>query len=149
MTKEETIKIMALLGAFYAGGKNDPKVQAQAWYMILYKYDFNIAKCAVLRFAENDNRDYATFPAVGKIVEAIKAETAMREKPIKEIMLGISYGTGYGNLSSEAQKLITADMYTDWLKIDAYVFQRDAEHYMDILRVNRRHLLGDNNGKDN
>lgn len=149
MTKQETIKIMALLGAFYAGGKNDPKIQAQAWYMVLYKYDFEVAKCAVLRYAENDTRDYATFPAVGNIVEAIKQETALKEKPIKEVMLGVSYGTDYNQLSGYAQKLISQEQYNDWLRIDAMAFQHDAEHYADLLRQKRNYLLGDSYGQDN
>ena len=148
MTKEETVKIMALLGAFYAGGKNDPKIQAQAWYMILYKYDFEVAKIAVLRYAEHDTRDYATFPAVGCIVDAIKEETALREKPIKEVMIGVSYGTTYDRLSDDAQKLISKEQYEDWLNIDAVAFQCDAKHYADWLRQNRNLLLGDGNGRD-
>ena len=51
MTKEECVKIMAMLGAFYSGGKNDPKIQAAAWYKILYKYDFETADKAVLKQA--------------------------------------------------------------------------------------------------
>ena len=141
MTKEETVKIMALLGAFYAGGKNDPKVQAQAWYMILYKYDFEIAKHAVLRYAENDNRDYATFPAVGCIVKAIKQETAIREKPIREVIHGVSCGTGYTNLSKEAKVLISEREYEKWLKLDAEAFQLDADYYANLLRANRTKLL--------
>ena len=137
MTKEETVKIMALLGAFYAGGKNDPRTQAQAWYMILYKYDFDIAQSAVLRFAENDTREYATYPAVGSIVSAIKAETVARNKPVEEIIKGVSYGTGYERLSADAQKLIPADTYAEWLKVDAEEFQRNASKYGEILRGRR------------
>ena len=141
MTKEETVKIMALLGAFYAGGKNDPKTQAQAWHMILYKYDFDIAKSAVLRYAENDMREYAAFPPVGRIVGAIKAETAERNRPIQEVILGVSYGTGYENLSAEAQCLISKAEYAEWLKVDAMTFQHDSEHYIDLLKKKRSYLL--------
>lgn len=148
MTKEETVKIMALLGAFYSGGKNDPKTQAQAWYMILYKYDYEVAKVAVLRYAENDTREYATFPAVGNIVQAIKQETIERNKPIQDIMLGVSYGRDYEQLSDEAHRLITAEQYKEWLKIDAQAFQNDSSHYADILRGVRNNLLGDDYGRN-
>lgn len=146
MTKEETVKIMALLGAFYAGGKNDPQIMAQAWYMILYKYDFEIAKSAVLRYAENDKRDYATFPAVGCIVSAIKRESIERNRPITEIMRGVSYGTAYSQLSETAHKLISAEEYNAWLKIDAQAFQYDADKYADILRQKGNNLLGGSYG---
>ena len=146
MTKEETVKIMALLGAFYAGGKNDPKIQAQAWYMILYKYDFETAKCAVLRYAENDTREYATFPAVGNIVYAIKKETQDRNRPIAEVIRGISYGRNYKQLSDKAQNLISATQYNAWMKVDAETFQQDADKYADLLR--NKYLIGDSNGRD-
>lgn len=144
MTKQETIKIMALLGAFYAGGKNDPKIQAEAWYMVLYKYDFEVAKVAVLRFAENDKREYATFPTVGCIVNAIKEEEYVRNRPIKEIMRGVSYGTSYSNLSEGAHKLISEEQYKEWLNINAETFQHDAEHYENLLKGKRNYLLEQN-----
>ena len=134
MTKEETVKIMALLGAFYAGGKSEPKTQAQAWYMILYKYDFDIAKNAVLRYAENDTRDYATFPAVGRIVQAIKDEEAIRKKPVDEIIKGVSYGRDYDMLSGTAKALINREKYDAWLGIDAMEFGANAMAYADELK---------------
>lgn len=148
MTKEETVKIMALLGAFYAGGKNDPKIQAQAWYMILYKYDFETAKCAVLKYAENDKREYATFPAVGNIVCAIKKETAERNRPVREVIVNVSYGRDYKTLSPEAQKLISETEYNLWLKVDAQEFQNNSARYADLLKQKRSFLLGDSNGQN-
>ena len=47
-------------------------MQVNAWHMILQKYDFDDAKEAVLNFAEHDTREYATFPAVGLIVNEIR-----------------------------------------------------------------------------
>ena len=119
MTKEETVRIMAMLGAFYAGGKNEPKVQAQAWHLILQKYDYKIAENAVLNFAENDTREYATFPAVGKIVEEIKAEEYRRKKPVGEITYSLQYGKEYQSLSKEAKYLISEEVYNEWLNKDA------------------------------
>ena len=142
MTKEETIKIMAMLGAFYSGGKNDPHTQANAWHLILGKYDYDIAEKAVLRFAENDTRDYATFPTVGKRVEAIRKETFAMDKPIKEVIASISYGRPYDYLTEEAKKLIGKDRYDEWKQIDAMEFENNAEVFANELKNNRRKLLG-------
>ena len=119
MTKEETVKIMAMLGAFYAGGKNEPKVQAQAWHLILQKYDYKVAECAVLNFAENDTREYATFPAVGKIVAEIKAEVKRRKAPVGEITYALQYGKDYSQLSDNAKLLISEEVYSEWLSKNA------------------------------
>lgn len=133
MTKEETIKIMAMLGAFYSGGKNDPKMQAVAWHMILAKYDYKTAEAAVLHFAENDKREYATFPTVGAIVAEIKAESARRFRPIREIIRSVSYGDPYKSLSAEARQLIDIKQYREWLCIDAMEFAERSEEFAHYL----------------
>lgn len=147
MTKEECVKIMAMLGAFYSGGKNDPKTQAHAWYLILGKYDFRLAEMAVLHFAENDNRDYATFPTVGKIVTEIKAMQMQLERPINDIIRSISYGKDYEQLPTNAKNLITEDLYNDWLKIDAEEFANRSGMFTDILKTNRDKLLEHKHGQ--
>lgn len=119
MTKEETVKIMAMLNAFYAGGKNDPKTQAQAWYLILQKYDYKVAEAAVLNYAENDTRDYATFPAVGKIVAEIKKEMQRRIAPVGEITYSLQYGKAYRALTEQARLLISEEVYNEWLHKNA------------------------------
>ena len=118
MTKEETIKIMATLGAFYSGGKNDPKAQANAWHLILKDYRYDMAMQAVMRFAKNDFREYATFPTVGNIVKEIEAINNEIMKPIKAIILGLNYGTPYNTLIAEAQKIISEDRYNNYLKLE-------------------------------
>lgn len=133
MTKEETIKIMAMLGAFYSGGKNDPRSQAVAWHMILAKYDYRTAEAAVLHFAENDKRDYATFPTVGAIVAEIKAEMTRRYKPVREIIRSVSYGDPYKSLSAEAKQLIDITQYREWLRIDAMEFAERSEEFAHYL----------------
>lgn len=142
MTKEETVKIMAMLGAFYAGGKNDPKMQANAWHLILAKYDYRIASKAVMTFAENDRREYATFPAVGCIVQAIKDEQTKEEKPIKEITHNLFYGMDYINLSDEARNLISEERYNEWLKMNAEEFASNHTELTETLKENNRKLLG-------
>lgn len=146
MTKEECVKIMAMLGAFYSGGKNDPKAQASAWYLILGKYDYSITEKAVLHFAENDTRDYATFPTVGKIVTEIKAEQFRLERPIQEIIRSVSYGYEYDKLTTDAKNLICKSLYNDWLDMDAEEFANKSGEYTEILKGKRDRLLESSNG---
>lgn len=133
MTKTETIQIMAMLGAFYSGGKNDPKLQAEAWYLILQKYDFKTAQKAVLNYAENDVRDYATFPAVGVIVKEIRCQQMREARPVREVIRRISYGQGYDELTDDARNIISEDKYNEWLKVDAELFAMNTDKYAEAL----------------
>lgn len=137
MTKEETIKIMALLGAFYSGGKNDPQQQAVAWHMVISKFDYKVAEKAVLNFAEHDTRDYATFPACGVIVAEIRKVQAEMDRPIKEVINRITMGLDYYGLSTEGQKLISEPQYNEWLKVNAEEFVNHVSDYEAILRRRR------------
>ena len=141
MTKEETVKIMSMLGAFYSGSKNNAKMQAAAWHMILEKYDFEIAQKAVLNFAENDTRDYATFPAVGVIVREIRNQQYLDAKPIKEVIRAISYGKGYEDISDDAKRIISKEVYNKWLKIDAEEFAAKSEFFAKMLSTGRTLML--------
>ena len=134
MTKQETIQIMAMLGAFYSGGKNDPRMQAEAWYLILQHYDYDTAKIAVLNFAENDTRDYATFPAVGKIVDAIRTEDYKRTKPLWDIKMSISYGKQYDDMTTKCKSIISREMYDEWLKVDPEEFEARADDFIGLLK---------------
>lgn len=140
MAKNETLMILAMLNAFYAGGKNDPKEQAVAWHMILGKYDFEDAKEAVLTFAENDTRQYASFPTVGLIVNEIRKIKNCKEGRINEIMLGVSYGRTYDMISEEARSLISEEKYNEWLAIDAVEFSENAGAFRDTLKQNQLRL---------
>lgn len=133
MTKEETVKIMSMLGAFYSGSKNNAKMQAAGWHLILEKYDFEIAKKAVLHFAENDTREYATFPAVGVIVREIRNQMYLEAKPIKEVIRAISYGKGYDDMSDDAKRIISEDVYDEWLEVDAEEFAANSDFYASML----------------
>lgn len=141
MTKEETLKILSMLSAFYGQGKSEPKMMLTAWHLILEKYDYAIASKAVLNFAENDRREYATFPAVGSIVEAIKKETSDQERPLKEIIKAISYGRAYSSLSERAKENISQERYEEWLAIDAEEFANKANELYENL-INGRKKLG-------
>lgn len=134
MTELETIKIMEVLNALYAGGNNEPRQQAIAWHCILCKHDFNETMNAVFRFAENDTRDYATFPTPGKIIAEIKAEESRNNATIKEIIRSIGYGKDYDELSEPAKALIPRESYCKWMNIKADEFAEKQEKYADFLR---------------
>lgn len=133
MTKDETVKIMSMLGAFYSGSKNNAKMQAAAWHLILEKYDFEIAQKAVLNFAENDTRDYATFPAVGVIVKEIRKQRMLDEKPVKDVIRGVIMGKKYEDLDTEAKSLISETKYEDWLSLNSEYFVSKADMFADQL----------------
>lgn len=130
-----------MLGAFYSGGKNDPKLQAEAWYLILEKYPYRIAEQAVLHFAENDTREYATFPTVGAIITEIKAEQMRIQKPISEIVKAIAYGYDYTQLSDKARILISEEMYDEWLAKDAEEYASKMNVLSDLLKGNQQKML--------
>ena len=140
MTEKETIQIMAYLGAFYGAGKSNPEVMAMAWHQILKDYDFKVAERAVFRFAKNDVREYATFPAVGKIVQAIEEEMREQQAPITEVVRAISYGWSYNQLSKEAQANITKEHYDDWLNMDAEEFANKANILAGTLKKAQKRL---------
>lgn len=144
MTKNETLMILAMLNAFYAGGKNDPQVQVNAWHLILQKYDFEDAKEAVLNFAENDTREYASFPAVGLIVNEIRKVQKSRNDVVSEIMVGVSYGRSYDMLSDKAHMLINAKLYEEWLNMKADDFQIKSGTLKQVLQQRQKQLGGAN-----
>ena len=140
MTKKETIQIMALLSAFYGAGKSNPEIMAEGWYLILAPYDYEVAKRAVLNYAKNDTREYGTFPTVGNIVKCIEEEMQKDQAPIKEIVLSISYGKDYDQLSDNAKNNISEDRYNSWLAMDAEEFSNKAHIMAETLRSERKRL---------
>ncbi len=142
MTKKETVQIMAMLGAFYGAGKSNPEIMAEGWHLILEPYDFQIARKAVLSYAENDTREYASFPTVGNIVKRIKEEIRKEQAPINEIIKAVSYGWGYNQLSENAKNNISEDHYNDWLKMDAEEFANRANALAGTLRDKQKRLQG-------
>jgi len=143
MTKQETIKVMALLGAFYGAGKSNPEVMAEGWYLVLEPYDYEIAMRAVLNYAKNDVREYASFPSVGNIVKCIKDEMAKDEAPVKEVIRAVSYGWGYDQLSNDAKKLVPPIRYDEMLKMNAEEFAKNADAVAGTLRSKRKALTGE------
>ena len=142
MTKGETIDIMAMLEAFYGQGKGNPEIMAEGWFLILESYDFQTAQKAVLNYAKNDVREYASFPTVGNIVKCIEEEMRKDNAPIKEVVKAVSYGWGYNQLSADAKQIISEDRYDSWLKMDAEEFSNKAGIMAETLRSERKRLAG-------
>lgn len=149
MSKNETLMILAMLNAYYAGGKNDPETQVNAWHMILHKYDFEDANEAVLHFAENDTRQVATFPAVGLIVAEIRKVQDAKQNAVREVVVGISYGRSYDMLSDKAHMLISEKLYNEWLSMDAEVFSSKAGTLKQLLLQRQKQLGGANDRPNN
>ena len=143
MNKQETIQIMAMLGAFYGAGKSNPEVMAEGWHAILEPYEFEVARRAVLNYAKNDVREYASFPTVGNIVKCINDEIAKEEAPVKEVVRAISYGWGYDQLSKDAKELVTPLRYDEMLKMDAEEFANNAGKVATTLKTKRKALTGE------
>ena len=141
MTKQETIKIMAILSGFYGGGKANPEVMAEGWYLILEPYSYEVAYKAVLNYARNDTREYAQFPTVGNIVKCIEDELRREQAPIKEVVRAISYGWSYDQLSEAAKRNITREHYDDWLNMDAEEFANKANVLAGTLRAKQQKKL--------
>lgn len=142
MTNEETIRIMAMLGAFYGAGKSNPEIMAEGWHLILEPYDFQTAYQAVLNFAKNDTREYGTFPTVGNIVKEIEAVKTEEQAPINEVVRAVSYGWGYDQLSKQAKALINEKQYNEWLDMDAEEFANNAGVLAGTLRQTKNLLKG-------
>ena len=87
----------------------------------------------MLNFAENDTRDYATFPSVGVIVKEIRKQTMLEEKPVKDVIRGVIMGKRYEDLDAKAKSLISETKYEDWLSLNAEYFASKADVFADQL----------------
>lgn len=141
MTKDETLKIMAMLSAYYGRPKANSTDMANAWHLILAKYDYQMACNAVVAFAENDTRDYATFPAPGVIVKIIRQECSKSTANINEVLTGVTSGKSWINLSPEARSLVNEDRYNTWLNGNMIAFIANQGFYKNQLRTGQAKLL--------
>lgn len=129
MTKEETIKILAMLSAYFGQGKAEPQAMASAWHLILKDYDFAIAQRAVVEFARNDTREYCTFPPVGSIVTAIKAQ----EKLANRIFNVAFQDVEYNDLPDVAKRFITKNDYQTLLDMSQEELKKREQSIKGVL----------------
>lgn len=134
MTKVDVIKILAIMHSIYGQGKGSPEEVAQAWYLLLGKYDRDAAMAAVIRFMENDTRDWATLPAPGVIIAEIKKEESRRRMAVTEVYEAIACADKtYTQLSDYARELITPEQFAKWSEIDPEEFCTHGSQYKAIL----------------
>lgn len=112
MTKEEMIKIMSMLSAFYGEGKSNVEFMAPGWYELVGHFEYEAVKQAVLNYAKNDTREYASFPAPGHIIKLAKEEMQIYEN----VYNSIASGSYYELIDPRGQKLISKEEY-DKLKM--------------------------------
>ena len=136
MTKEETVEIMAILGAVYADGKNDPQTQAVVWHELLQGYEYDTVRKAVFSFIRNDLRDNATFPTAGKILKAIEAEISNKNKPIAEVVGAIANGWNYKSLSKEAKTFLDEKQYEAWVESYTKADKERLETRLGAMKAN-------------
>lgn len=144
MTKEETLKILAHLSAFYGQGKSNVKMMVEAWHEIIGVYDYHIARRAVVDSASHDKREYASFPTAGVIVETIKRQNGLYNRVYNEALKSAG---DYSGLSDDAKKIISEKQYDAFMALpyEQRLDYRDA--FIEMIKGNdlqieqRRHQL--------
>lgn len=136
MTKQETIKVMAMLSAFYGMGKSNPEAMANAWHLILKEYDFRDAEVSVVKFAKDDRREYASFPPPGKIVELIEHEQGRYNRLFNSIYNGLPYDE-----IGELQELCNREMYERGLKMETEELLGKRNEFIDYIKKSEQKML--------
>lgn len=128
MNFKETVKILAILNAFYGQGKANPETMANAWHVILKPFDYAISEQAVFNFAKTDTREYSTFPGVGQIVKAIR-----HEEKLPNLIYNFARGRElYKNLPERAKEMITEDEYIKLMNEPTLFY--DEEGYLEFVK---------------
>lgn len=136
MTKQETVKVMAMLSAFYGMGKSNPEAMANAWHLILKDYEFKDAETAVVKYAKQDRRDYAAFPPPGKIVELIEHEAGRYNRLFNSMYQQIPYDN-IGDL----QELCDSALYERGLHMETEELLSKRVEFIDYIRKQETKLL--------
>lgn len=140
MTKTETIKIMAMLSAYYGQGKSNAEVMANAWHMILKDYPYSIAEQAVINYARNDRREYASFPSVGAIVQVIEQAQSERKAIANKIFNALYNGKPFDSLPVELQALCDRGVYERGLKMDEEELLAKQDDFREMIRNTQKRL---------
>ena len=133
MNKNETLKILAMLSAYYGQGKSDAKQMASAWYLILKDYPYQDAEQAVIEFARNDVRDYATFPAPGALINQIE-ETRKKERSMKcAAWINILNTDEYDQLIEEAKDWFSREQFTELKKLPYEIQLAQRDNFIKLI----------------
>ena len=138
MTKEEVGKVLALLAAYYGQGRTfDVRQMVEGWYYIIGEYDYPTAKRAIIEYARNDTRDYASFPTAGSIRKAIENERTVPNR----IFAKIRANTPYERLSRKEKNYITETAYNKALQMREEQLLDNHKTIIEYMRGNERRLL--------
>ena len=137
MTESETIKVMAMLSAFYGKPKADEKTMAKAWHVTMKEYDFEYAMMAVHVFARKDKREYASFPTRGSIV----AEIENIQKAPHRIFGKMRKRMAYKDLEQEERWMITEKAYNRALEKDDEELIDDHKVIIEFIKGNAQKQL--------
>ena len=140
MTKTETIKIMAMLSAYYGQGKADAEAMANAWHIILKDYPYRLVEQAVIDYARNDRREYASFPSVGAIVKVVEEAQAEQRVIANKIFNALYNGKPFESLPEEYQQLCNRFVYERGLKMDEEELLAKQDEFKQMIRKEQARL---------
>ena len=144
MTREEVGKVLALLSAYYDKGQRTMGVKATvvAWEYVIGQYEYNVAKRAVINFARNDTREYATFPSAGLIRKAIEEEEA-----VSRLIFNSAFRDApYEALPPRCKEQITEHNYKSLLGREQEELLEHKDGIIEQLKNNMALLEGARNG---
>lgn len=141
MTKTETIKIMAMLSAYYGQGKSNAEIMANAWHLLLKDYPYNVVEQAVLTFARTDRRDYASFPAPALIIKVIEETQAERKALVSRTFNAMLNGRPYDDLTAEQRDMCHRELYEQGLKTDYEELIATQDAWKDAIRNKRKAII--------
>ena len=133
MKKAETLKLLAMLSAFYGQGKADPEQMVSSWHMILKDYSYEEAENAIIAFAKMDCREYATFPAPGVLINQIE-ETRKKEHSIKcAAWINILNTDEYDQLIEEAKDWFSREQFTELKKMPYEIQLTQRDNFIKLI----------------
>lgn len=140
MNKTETIKIMAMLSAYYGQGKANAEAMANAWHLILQDYDYKLAEQAVINYAKNDRREYASFPSVGAIVNVIEQTEAEQKNLVNRVFNAVLNGVPYDDMPEEQKLLCDRGVYERGLTMDYEELLSKQDDFKSWIRKEQKRL---------
>ena len=142
MEINDTGKIMEVLSAFYGQGKSDTNKMLIAWHEILKDYPYSLVYQAVMTYAKNDRREYASFPAPGAIIEVIEKAEAEQHKLANRIFYALREGKPFGDLPEEQQRICDQGVYERGLQMDEEELLARADDFKRMIRKTQKRLTG-------
>lgn len=140
MEINETGKVMEVLSAFYGQGKSDTNRMLIAWHEILKDYPYEMVYQAVMEYAKNDRREYASFPAPGAIMQVIEEAEAEQKNIVNRTFYVLLHKTPYGDMPKEQQAICDQGVYERGLKMDEEELIARQDDFKQMLRKTQKRL---------